>query len=259
MILHHHRMVILPYKVRDKMKKFLSILTLLISLPSFSVPMDASALRLKVYKMAVSTSPNCSSPVTVFETSSPSYVDFKGAPNLGNGNLADGTYPCVIIEFSDNIKLTPSANGALCSVSSEVTNDVCRCYDQNSDGDCDDVGENTTSTLIDGSTATCTSGDDRVAMYLSTASSATTQSDAFNPPGCNTVGCDNDTGFNLASPLVVAGTVVGKFVVNTDDKVCDGDDGWSGVGDCSTTGNVCSCESDTQCNMLPPLFSFEQQ
>ncbi len=255
-------MVILPYKVRDKMKKFLSILTLLISLPSFSAPMDANALRLKVYKMAVSTSPNCSSPVTVFETSSPSYVDFKGAPNLGNGNLADGTYPCVIIEFSDNIKVTPSANGAsFCSVSSEVTNDVCRC-DYNGNGNCSDEGESTiTSTLIDGSTVTCTSGDDRVAMYLSTASSATTQSDAFNPPGCNTVGCDNNTGFNLASPLVVAGTAVGKFVVNTDDKVCDGDDGWSagGGGDCSTSPNACHCENNTQCNMLPPLFSFEQQ
>ncbi len=251
MILHHHRMVILPYKVRDKMKKFLSILTLLISLPSFSAPMDANALRLKVYKMAVSTSPNCSSPVTVFETSSPSYVDFKGAPNLGNGNLADGTYPCVIIEFSDNIKVTPSANGAsFCSVSSEVTNDVCNC-DYDGDGNCSDPGESTiSSTLIDGSTATCTSGDDRVAMYLSTASSATTQSDAFNPPGCNTVGCDNDTGFSLASPLVVAGTAVGKFVVNTDGKVCDGNDGGSGV---------CSGESNTRCNMLPPLFSFEQQ
>lgn len=244
------------------MKKFLSILTLLISLPSFSAPMDANALRLKVYKMAVSTSPNCSSPVTVFETSSPSYVDFKGAPNLGNGNLADGTYPCVIIEFSDNIKVTPSANGAsFCSVSSEVTNDVCRC-DYNGNGNCSDEGESTiTSTLIDGSTVTCTSGDDRVAMYLSTASSATTQSDAFNPPGCNTVGCDNNTGFNLASPLVVAGTAVGKFVVNTDDKVCDGDDGWSagGGGDCSTSPNACHCENNTQCNMLPPLFSFEQQ
>ncbi len=239
------------------MKKFLFLLTLLISLPSFSAPMDANALRLKVYKLAVSTSPNCSSPVTVFETSSPSYEDFKGAPNLGNGNLADGTYPCVIIEFSDNIKVTPSANGTFCSVSSEETNDVCRCDDQNGDGDCSDVGETstTTSTLINGSNVTCTMGDDRVAMYLTTGSSATTEADAFNPPDgtCNAGPCggaaDDNTGFNLASPLVVSGTVVGKFIVNTDGKVCDGNDG--GVG-------VCSSESNTQCNMLPPAFSFSQ-
>lgn len=230
------------------MKTFLLSAVIMTSAFSAHAVFDASSLRLKVYKMAVSTSPDCSNPTVVVSNSSPSYSDFKTNPTLGSGTVADGNYPCVIIEFSDNIKMTPSGNGSRCFSSTETTNDVCR--------------ETTTSTLIDGSTVTCDSGDNRVAMYLTTAASATSQSDAFNPPNCNTAGCDPDTGFNLARELQVSGSAVGKFIVDTDGKVCDGDEGGdlnsNGCSDEEAGGNVCACEQDTQCNMLPPNFSFSQ-
>ena len=230
------------------MKTFLLSAVIMTSAFSAHAVFDASSLRLKIYKMAVSTSPDCSNPTVVVSNSSPSYSDFKTNPTLGSGNVADGNYPCVIIEFSDNIKITPSGNGSYCFSSTETTNDVCR--------------ETTTSTLIDGSTVTCDSGDNRVAMYLTTAASATTQSDAFNPPNCNTAGCDPDTGFNLARELQVSGSAVGKFIVDTDGKVCDGDEGGdlnsNGCSDEQAGGNVCACEQNTQCNMLPPNFSFSQ-
>jgi hypothetical protein len=253
---------ILLFKGRAKMKTFLLSAVIMTSAFSAHAVFDASSLRLKVYKMAVSSSPDCSNPTVVVSNSSPSYTNFKTNPTLGSGNVADGNYPCVIIEFSDNIKITPSGNGSHCFSSTETTNDVCRTSDWNGDGDTTDPGETTTSTLIDGSTVTCDSGDNRVAMYLTTAASATTQSDAFNPPNCNTAGCDPDTGFNLARELQVSGSAVGKFIVDTDGKVCDGDEGGdlnsNGCSDEQAGGNVCACEQDSQCNMLPPNFSFSQ-
>jgi hypothetical protein len=46
---------------------------------------DPTYLKLKVYKFAVSTSPFCTNPVTVFEEANPSYTDVLLGPSLGNG------------------------------------------------------------------------------------------------------------------------------------------------------------------------------
>lgn len=228
------------------MKKL--FLTTLVSFNCFAAPMSPSSLKLKVYKMAVSTRNDCASPTTVVDNgNSPVYVDFVNNPDLGSGSVADGTYPCIIIEFSDNIKVTPNASGSYCSTGVEVTQDVCRDY--NSDSDNNPATNPTTSTLIDGTTTTCNSSANRVAMYITRASSATTSSDAFNPPGCNTVGCTSAYGFQLGSSLTVSGSAVAKFVVNADNKVCDGNDGGAGA---------CSGEDPSSCNMLPPSFSFSQ-
>jgi hypothetical protein len=236
---------ILLFKGRAKMKKIISaVVALSISGSVLSAPLNASSLRLKVYKMAVSTSPACTELTTVIDNgNSPSYIDFKANPNLGSGNLADGIYPCVVIEFSDNIKVTPATTGVRCNSTVETTQDVCRDYDGS--------GPSTppTSTLIDGSITTCDENDNRVAMYLTTAAANASETDAFNPPGCDTLACDSDTGITLLSSLSVSGTAVGKFTVDTDGKVCDGNDGGSGV---------CAGETSTTCNMLPPNFSFSQ-
>ena len=234
-----------PYKVRDKMKKIISaVVALSISGSVLSAPLNASRLRLKVYKMAVSTSPGCTDLTTVIDNgNTPSYIDFKANPNLGSGNLADGIYPCVVIEFSDNIKVTPATTVGYCDSTFENTQDVCYDYDG-------PLGSSTTtSTLIDGSTTTCDENDNRVAMYLTTAAANASGTDAFNRPGCDTPSCDSDTGITLLSSLSVSGTAVGKFTVDTDGKVCDGNDG--GIG-------VCASGTAGTCNMLPPNFSFSQ-
>jgi hypothetical protein len=225
----------------------LSFLGLLVS-QAQAVPLDASALRLKIYKFAVSSSPNCSNPVTVVDNgTTPDYVDFKDQPTLGSGSVANGTYPCVIIEFSDNIKVTPSATGAQCDSLVETTQDVCRDYNQDSDND--PTTNPTQATLIDGTVVSCDGTDNKVAMYITTAASASQETDAFNPPDCNTEGCTATTGLNLANAFVVNGSETGSFLVNTDGKVCDGNDG--GAGDCAG-------EDNSTCNMLPPDFSFSQ-
>jgi hypothetical protein len=227
------------YKGKVNMKKILmtGVMMSVLSLGA-QAGVNTTALELKIYKFAVSTSPNCSNLTTVITNSNPSYQDFKGAPDLGSGELADGTYPCVAIEFSDQIRVSHA--GPTVSCSPTFTQDVCR----------DNGGGAPTSTQIDGSTTTCTSGEDRVVMYITTAKDAVSQNwDAFNRPGCNTAGCgtaNTDAGIHLGSSLTVAGAEVGKFTVNTDGKVCDGS---------SSGGN---CTGTTGCEMLPPDFSFSQ-
>jgi hypothetical protein len=189
------------------------------------INLDPNYLNLKVYQFSVSTSPLCTDPIILFEDDSPSFQDVLAGPDFGAGQISDGTYPCVIIEFSDNIQYQPSVSSTTgqCNSSTPYTLDVC------SSG---------TSTMTDGSTTTCDSSENRVAMYLSTASTSTTGVNAFDPP--STIG-DASNGFNLASALVVSGAGTGKFVVNATDKICD------------STHSTCS---GATCEMAPPLFSF---
>jgi hypothetical protein len=186
---------------------------------------NASSLTFSVYKMAVSTSPLCTNLITVLDNgNSPSPVDFLTNPNLGNGVVADGTYPCIVIEFADVISFKPSATSGSCVLTTTYTGDICR----------NDTTPAGTSKLIDGTITHCGAAgtSDRVAMYLSTGSNAT-GNDAFNPP--TSIG-DTVHGLNLATALTISGTSSGKFVVNTTGKVDDA----------------------SSCGMNPPAFSFSK-
>ncbi len=217
--------------------KYFVTLVLLFGLQAFGANrLSPSSLKLTVYKMAVSTSPLCTNLTTVIDNgSTPSEVEFVGGVNLGSGTVANGTYSCIVIEFASYIKFTPNATSDSnnCQASTEETLDVC------SSG---------SSVLIDGTTTNCAnSNSDRVAMYLSTASTSTTGSDAFNAP---TTTNDASKGFNLAAALSVSASSSGTFVVNPTNKVCDDDlagcdNGGGGTG--NGTGS---------CKMEPPLFSF---
>jgi hypothetical protein len=212
------------------MKKLLSGIITTISclgiLPNANATMiNASSLTFSVYKMAVSTSPLCTNLITVLDNgNSPTAVDFLTNPNLGNGVVADGTYPCIVIEFADYISFKPSATSGACVLNTTYYGDICR-------NNTSPVG---TSKLIDGTTTNCGAlgTSDRVAMYLSTGSSAT-GNDAFNPP--TSIG-DTVHGLNLATALTISGTSSGKFVVNTTGKVDDA----------------------SACGMNPPAFSFSK-
>lgn len=201
--------------------------------PVGDISLTPSSLKLKVYKMAVSTSGLCTNLITVIDNGgTPTEVDFTQAPSLGSGALIDGTYPCIVIEFADAVKFTPpnSASGA-CLSSVEETLDVCRTPD--------------TSILIDGSTSSCgvLGTSDRVAMYISTFT--TGGGDAFNAPTSNG---DNAHGLNLAAALSVNGSTAGKFVVNPAGQVCD---------DTNDTGSDCEGGgASISCQMGPPAFSF---
>lgn len=204
--------------------------------PPGDINLTPTSLKLKVYKFAVSTSQLCTNLITVIDNgSSPQEVEFIGSVNLGSGSLADGTYPCVAIEISDNIKFTPGANSvsAACQVGVEQTLDVCR-----------DQGSHPTSLMIDGTTSSCTAGvvPDRVTMYMSTGANG--NGDAFNPPSAVGVG----DGFLISSPLTVSGSAVAKFVVNPTGKMCD--DTNDAGSDCDGNG------ASARCQLEPPVFNF---
>ena len=196
--------------------------------------LDPTFLRLKVYKFSVSSNVLCTNPITIFENSSPDYQDVLSAPDFGNGSIADGDYPCVIIEFSDNIKFSPNANSdsGNCATGSTYTLDVC------GSSSSDIV------TMTDGSTKTCDGTEQIITMYLSTTSTSSSggSGNAFSPP--TTIG-DSTKGLKLGNGLVVSGSSTGQFVVNGTDKICDTD----AVG---CNGAASACE------MGPPLFSFSQ-
>jgi hypothetical protein len=194
---------------------------------------DASVLKLKIYKVAFSTSELCTGLKTVYEKSATeaTYQDFLISPKIAeNATLANGDYKCVVIEFSDILKVTPSSATGSCGTT-EYEQDVCYNFGSGAP----------TSTLIDGTSATCsaTKGTaDRVAMYISTASTSTTGTTGHNPWAAPTSSSDANNGFNLAASFVKSGTTTAKFVVNANGKV-DG--------------------SGPSCDMLPPLFSFAKK
>lgn len=224
----------------------LNCLALFQTANALDVGLSASSIKMKVYKMAVSTSYLCTNLITVLDNgNTPTEVDFLSNPSLGSGTLADGTYACVVIEVSDNIKFMPSTDSTSmhCLAASEYTLDVCR--GDNGGG---------SSKLISGATTNCTGttaanntsygtpGADRVALYISTGSTSVSGTDAFNPP---TSASDATHGLKLAAPLIISGTSSGKFVVNPAGQVCD-------------SANACGGSGGTTCEMGPPAFSFSK-
>jgi hypothetical protein len=173
----------------------------------------ASSLKLQVYSVMLSTSPLCSSPVTVFSNSTPTEVDFLAMPTLGAGDPPDGTYHCVIIKMTDAIKFKPAANdGISCVLGAETTGDVCQ------------TAEVTRAPDSLATPTPCTTGaTDTVYLYLSTGKTTVGGGHAFEQPtGPNT------NGVALTSPLVISGTARSKFVVNLANKV-DGSGATCGI------------------------------
>lgn len=208
------------------MKNLLSTLILVTSLNAFGLDLQVSnpaTLKLKIYKVAFSTSEFCTNLQTVFEDADPTYKDFLTNPTIAEGaSLADGTYKCVVIEFSDFLKFTTTTADGSCAANTEYNLDVCR---------------GTAYTLINGTTGTCASAsgnEDRIAMYLSTTSTETNGTNGHSAFQAPTSTSDSAHGFKLLSAFVKAGSATKRFVVD-------------GTGKVSGTGS---------CDMQPPSFTF---
>ena len=193
-----------------------------------AMALDASSVKLSVYSVMLSTSPLCSSPVTVFSNPTPVDVDFLSGPTLGKGNPADGTYNCVIIKMKDLIRFKPSGSAGSCVAGNEYTIDVCRSENSGTSGAPDSTGAPTACTGTDSAPAA-----DTVYLYLTTNSSAGSVGNTFSQPTSTASG----NGLNLTAPLVISGNAKSKFVVNATGKV----DGAHGP-----------------CGMEPPIFGFEK-
>ena len=227
------------------MKAIIIFASLLSLTPAFATPagdlsLNANSLKLRVYKLAVSTDANCTNPTTVIDNGdTPVLTDVKASnPIFGSGQIFDGTYPCIMIEMSDTITYSGQASSSgNCSPSSETSRDLCR------------LDNGGTTQLLNGSTFNCTNSEDHVVIYLSTNTVANPSGNGFVPP----VGAGSNDGGHLPSPLVVNGTSVGRLNVNTDGYLCD-DDNDTGS-DCDGAG--ASPSNSSACRLEGADFSFQ--
>ena len=197
-----------------------------------AMALDASSLKLQVYSVMLSTSPLCTSPVTVFSSATPTEVDFLAAPTLGSGNPPDATYNCVVIKMSDLIKFTPKTSAGLCSATTEYTADVCRA-DNNGRTQAPDAG----ATFCRGSDPLpgipAAPVADPVYLYLTTNPLAGPGGETFMQP----TDAASSNGLHLTAPLIIAGAAKSKFVVNARNAVVFDANG---------------------CGMNPPSFGFQK-
>jgi hypothetical protein len=206
------------------------ILALILSTQTFANGTPLT-LKVKVYKIAVSTDKLCSDPITILSNDNPDYTDMLDNPTIANTSLADGTYNCMMIEMSDLIKFTPDTDqGAACTANTEYTLDVCH------DGN--------TTTHIDGTSHTCSGGrgtEELVTLHLSTGSAYISgvtagNANAWEPP---TSDGDSANGFNLSAALVVSGATSGVFYIDGSNQVSTQTDGGTDY-----------------CEMEAPVFGF---
>ena len=186
---------------------------------------DPTSFKMKISKVAVSTDPYCTNPVTIMEEATPQYIDMVAGPEIGRVPVPNGTYPCVIIVASDVIKVTPAANdGVDCFKDLEISFNVCQA--------------GLTTTNLDGTVSTCTSGEDTMTIYLSTYSTASggdgATSNPFTPPTSNG---DASNAIKLNGALVVQGEQANTFIADA-------------------RGLVYTQSGSGTCDMQPPKFGF---
>lgn len=237
------------------MKKIFSLICL-VALPITTHALTSpTSLKLTIHQVAVALNEDCSSPIVIFTSGNAAGTESNLliSPALGSGNLANGTYNCIMITMEDAIKFTPTANdGASCLGGTEYTIDLCRnTASSSAHQSMTDilVGTTTTNTECSGTAQAIPGGgiSNKVTLYLRTNALVNGHSDQNHVTswraGTAAIGASDGTnptvarpnGIQLASPFVVSGTKTGIFYLDATNKV-------NGAGG--------SCEMDA------PLFGF---
>ncbi|MFZ5630063.1 MAG: hypothetical protein ACOY5B_13100 [Spirochaetota bacterium] len=157
-------------------------------------PEVASSIKIRVYKLALSTSAECTSPVTVFESAAGVEADLVSKPTFGKGKIPSGTYNCMMIELSKVINVT---GRDVCTTATDKL--ICP--------------DSTTSQTIGSSTAgnvSCSGGtgnNQHVTLYFTTQATRTEantyESRVLLPPQNGT---DGNSGIKLPGALVYPNT-----------------------------------------------------
>ena len=183
------------------MKKYsilIAVVSLFASLSASATTYTPTSMKMKIYRILISTDPLCTNPIVLWQPATPTVVDFIAAPTLGNGQVPDGTYPCMIWETSDQVTQVPPTTSGTCVAGVPLTIDVCK------------AGITTTS--VGGVSTNCTTGvEDKMTIYLSTASTSSGGMGYGQPP--TSIG-DANHGINLAGALVVSGDQTGTLIFN---------------------------------------------
>lgn len=152
--------------------------------PSTPAPLlNATSIKYKVYKIALSTSAECTNPVTLIESAAGVQSDLLSTPTLAKGKIASGTYRCIMVELS---KIVNTTSTGTCTTAQN--NLIC------ADGQ--------DSKLINGTAVSCSGGtgnDQRVVLYYNTLSASTSGNRVLLPP---TSAADTTSGVTLGTPVV---------------------------------------------------------
>jgi hypothetical protein len=184
---------------------------------------DPSNVTLRIYQVAVALNADCSNPIVIFRSTGGRVANFITNPVLGSGNLADGSYNCIMMTMSDTITYSPSVNdGTYCVAGTSYTADICRA------GTYTDLMEGTTSTYTQCLGTNSTSGgvDNKVTVYVRTGA-----------PGNGELAFRVTHGIQLLAPFVVSGRKNGTFYVDA-------------------AGSIQSNESVQYCENLPSPLGF---
>ena len=187
--------------------------SLMAALPASATTYSPTSLKVKMYRVLISTDPLCTNPIVLWAPATPTVVDFVAAPTLGNGQVPDGNYPCMIWEMSDYVTMTAPTTSGQCVAGTVYTQQICR--------------TGSSSKSIAGVTTNCVTGvEDKITLYLSTASTAAAQNSFFPPTSIG----DTNNGLNLTAPLIVSGDQTGTLIFNgagclDDTQGCSGGQG----------------------------------
>lgn len=190
------------------MLKWVILFPLVFNYPLFAAT-DPSEVDVKVLAVYMSRDAYCGSPIEVFNTSEPGFVDFLGGPTVGqldnSKNQHDGPFKCVIVKMSETIKFVPILGSGACIAGNRFETDIC--------------GAGVVTTGVDGSETTCTSSTgDTVYLYLSTGSTAasfTASANPFSPP----TEAVPTNGLPLSTPVRISGSTNLRFTVNLFGKI----------------------------------------
>lgn len=153
------------------------LLDLLPGVEAFATPSGSpTSVKIKLYAAYASTSAACTSPVTLVDNgSTPVEHDFATAPIIASGDPGAGTYNCLILKMSDNIKFKADATAVAAwspdcgNTSTEHTFDIYR------DGGADDgTWKDKDGNAIDATGTVTSPGADIVYVYATTNTASAT-------------------------------------------------------------------------------------
>lgn len=210
---------------------FIALLAFLFAPHANAATFNVSAVKIKVYGMWVSTSQTCENPIKVFENATPSEVNLVSNPQLGGGDIPDGTYPCVMIKISDRIQVEHNATGSCAGYSADpidlFTPDVYGILAQEQSSRFQGMYTSSTQIRGDGvlndilveenSAFQGTSSEDQMFLFLSTSSTSTGRAIHHRPRQAS----DAVFGEKLSSPFVVSGSTAGTLTVNGLSQITD--------------------------------------
>jgi hypothetical protein len=208
-----------------------------------AVGSDPSIAKVTVFGIAVSKNQDCSGAVVVGYNPVGTVYDFLQKPSIVSGDIAAGTYQCVILYMNNLLTFTPltseTGNAPGCVAATSYSRIICAASGCTFTKTSVDASNNLTYTgtgTPQSANSQAISTPEKVPLFLSTGSTGT-GNNAFMQPTGATASVTSTNGIHLGAPFVVSATGgAGTFVVNFNGQV--------------------KSQGDGSCDLGPPTFTF---